>query len=415
MRRRTLMVSATLTAGTLAAALTVTSAVAATPQASQANAALRYLYSQVGADGSVASSIGATEDTVISTADAGYDPATLVKSGSNTNAYAYMGSHASAINTAGGAAKYVLAWIAAGRPSALSSSAQSQLSKLNTPTGSGGYLNSNGAFHNSDATIETANSFSQSLAVLAEVASSTPLPAHAAGWLSCAQRSDGGFGYAITDATPTPPSACGDTSSDTNDTGIVLQALAAAGVTSASSPAMTYLHSAQQADGGFGFNGSGPSDPDSDALVIQALVALGQDPAAAAWSKSSNNAISNMESFADPKGSGGYIFPGNTTPDAFTTVSIPQALELKPYGAATTVGAGTSPGNAAPTASPTAAATASASASASASSATGTVPVPDTGADVRGGAGLALPLLLGGGIAAVAAVIRRRGTRGEDV
>ena len=413
MRRTTVMVSATLATFSLTAALGAVSVAAATPQTTQANAALRYLYSQVAADGSVAGSIGATEDTVISTADAGYDPATLVKSGSSSNAYAYMSAHASAINTAGGAAKYVLAWLAAGKPSALSSSAQTQLSKLNTPTGSGGYLNSNGAFHNADASVETANSFSQSLAVLAEVASSTALPANAAGWLTCAQRSDGGFGYAIADATPTPPASCGDTSSDTNDTGIVVQALAAAGVTSASSAATAYLHSAQQADGGFGFNGSGPSDPDSDALVIQALVAVGQDPTASSWSKSANNPINNMESFADPGGSGGYIFPGNKTPDAFTTISIPQALELKPYGAATTVAPGTSPTSSA-AASPSPSAVASASPSAS--PANGAVPVPNTGADVRSGAIIALALVLAGGAAGgVAAVLRRRDTRGDGV
>jgi hypothetical protein len=115
---------------------------------------------------------------------------------------------------------------------------------------------------------------------------------------------------------------------------------------------MTYLHAAQQSDGGFSFGTTGSSDPDSDAIVIQALVAIGQDPTGAAWRKGSHNPLTNMESFADTHGSGGYVFPGNTAPDAFTTAAVPQALALKPYAAATDIAAGTSPPPP-PTAAPT--------------------------------------------------------------
>jgi hypothetical protein len=403
MRRRIMVVSATLTAGTLLAGFTATRAVAATPQTSQANAALRYLYAQVAADGGIAASIGATEDAVISVADAGYDPATLDKSGSSSNAYSYMTSHASGVNTAGGAAKYVLAWVAAGKPSALTSSAQAFLTKLNTPTSSGGYLGANGAFHNSDATIETANAYSQALSVLADVAGGVALPAHAADWLLCAQLPDGGFGYVITDAAATPPAFCGDKSSDTNDTGIILQALGQAAVSSANSAAIAYLHSAQQPDGGFSFSSTGSSDPDSDEVVIQALLAIGQDPTGASWTVSAGkNPIGNMESFADPSGSGGYIFPGNTTPDAFTTVQIPQALELKPYAAKTSVTPGASPlSMKATTPSPTPATSASA----------GTILVPATGAAVSADGSLPGGMVLfalGMGAIVVSLVPRRR-------
>jgi hypothetical protein len=348
MRRHSAAVGATLTALGMTALFLAATVFAATPATSQANAALRYLYGQVGNDGSIAGSLGATEDTVISVADGGFDPATL-KGASGTSAYRYLSGHAATITTAGGAAKYVLAWVAAGRPAAIDASAW--LTKLNSPAGGGGFLEPNGAFHNANATIETANAFSQSLSVLADVAAGHRLPAHATGWLRCAQRPDGGFGFAINDAGSTPPSFCGDTSSDTNDTGIIMQALGQAGVTTATPAATTFLHSAQQADAGFSFGSTGGSDPDSDAIVIQALVAMGQDPTAASWSKGAANPLSNLESFADPHGSGGYIFPGNTTPDAFTTSAIPQALVLKPYAAATSIAAGTSPPPA-PTAAP---------------------------------------------------------------
>jgi hypothetical protein len=380
MRRHLAAVGATLTALGMTVLFLAATVFAATPATSQANAALRYLYRQVGSNGSVANSLGATEDTVISVADSGFDPATL-KGASGTTAYHYLSSHASTITTAGGAAKYVLAWVAAGKPAAIDASAW--LTKLNAPVSGGGFLEPNGAFHNGNATVETANAFSQSLAVLADLAAGHSLPAHATGWLRCAQRPGGGFGFAISDAAATPPVFCGDTSSDTNDTGIVMQALGRAGVVTATPAVTTYLHSAQQSDGGFSFGTTGSSDPDSDAIVIQALVAIGQDPTGAAWRKGGHNPLTNMESFADPHRSGGYIFPGNTTPDAFTTSAIPQALVLKPYATATHIAAGTSPPPA-PTAAPTGAVDAVS---------TGP-PVPATGSVMAGGGASPLGLLL---------------------
>ena len=397
MRRQIAAVGATLTASGLMLGTAGLVALAATPQTSQANAALRYLYSQTRTDGSVAGTLGATEDTVISDADNGYDPATLKNPSSGTSAYDYLSAHVSTITTAGGAAKYVLAWLAAGKPSAIDGTAL--LTKLNTSTTAGGYLEANGAFHNANATVETANAFSQSLAVLADVAAGHALPANATGWLTCAQRTDGGFGYAIDDSTATPPASCGDTSSDTNDTAIILEALGAAGITTADSAAETYLHFIQQSNGGFGFS-AGPTDPDSDAGVIQALVAIGQDPTGTAWSApGGGNPINDMESFADPQGSGGYVFPGNTAPDAFTTSGIPQALALKPYAAATVVAAGTSPPPAVtttPSPSPTATAAAQGVAG---------ISVPSTGASAGSGPGAGVALaLIGLGALALAAV-----------
>jgi hypothetical protein len=394
MRRHIGAVGATLTATGLILGATGSIAQAATPQTSQANAALRYLYSQVGADGSVSPAFGpgATEDTVISVADSGYDPATLKSPSTGTATYQYLSSQAASISTAGGAAKYVLTWLAAGKPAAIDGAAL--LTKLNTPTSSGGYLQPNGTFHTK---AETANAYSQSLAVLADVGTGHALPANATAWLACAQRPDGGFGYRIHDSATTPPAACGDKSSNTNATAIILQALGQTGITSADTPAEAYLHSAQHSDGGFGFNTGSGSDPDSDGTVIQALVAIGQDPTGASWTASGGgNALTNMESFADPQGSGGYVNTGATSPDAFTTSTIPQALALKPYAAATTVVAGSSPRTVA-SPSPTGSVQA--------------VTTPDTGGagELGGGSEWALLLLaLGSAVFACAALARRR-------
>ena len=397
MRRTIGAVGATLTAAGIIVGGIGLVARAATPQTSQATAALRYLSLQVGTDGSVAPALGpgATEDTVISVADSGYDPATLTSPSTGTSTYHYLSSQAAAIDTAGGAAKYVLAWLAAGKPAAIDGTAL--LAKLNTPA-PGGYLQPNGAFRNATASIETANAYSQSLAVLADVGAGHVLPANATGWLTCAQRTDGGFGYVVDDSAASPPTSCGDTTSDTNDTAIILQALGQAGVTSADAAAKNYLHSAQHSDGGFGFNAGSGSDPDSDGTVVQALVAIGQDPTGTSWTTTGGaNPLTDLGSFADPHGSGGYVNTGNTTPDAFTTSTVPQALALKPYAAATTVVAGSSPPPAPPvTPSPTGAVRA--------------VAAPSTGGAgaLRGSAWALLLLALGSAALAAAALHGRR-------
>ena len=394
MRRQLAAVGATLTASCLILAGTGSVASAATAQTSQSNAALRYLYAHVGADGSIAGDLGATEDAVISVADGGYDPATMRNATTAKSVYDFMSSKVGTIATAGGAAKYVLAWVAAGKPAAIDASAL--LVKLNTPVASSGYLEPNGAFHNSNGLVETANAYTQSLAVLAEMAAQIALPANATGWLTCAQRPDGGFGYAIDDSLLAPPAFCGDTfGSDTNDTAIIVQALGAAGVTSANAAVETYLHSVQLSTGGFAFSGTGPSDPSSDQGVIDALVAIGQDPSAAAWTKGGGNAPTDLVSFADPKGTGGFIFPGNSGPDAFTTSAIPQGLLLTPYSAHTKVAPGTTPFPAPAPVTPTPGGVLG-------------ITVPDTGASAGDGGGVLVVLLAAGAALLATVLVGRR-------
>ena len=191
---------------------------AATPQTAQANAALRYLYSQVGTDGSVAPAFGpgATEDTVISVADNGYDPATLKSPSTGTDDVPLPGragvddhhrrrggqvrARLDGRRQAGSDRRRPRCWPSSTRRRPRAATSQP-----------------NGAFHNAIASSETANAYSQSLAVLADFAAGVALPAHATGWLTCAQRTDGGFGLRHRRRRRHPAGSCGDTASDTND------------------------------------------------------------------------------------------------------------------------------------------------------------------------------------------------------
>lgn len=342
MPRHLAAVSATLTATALAATLLTASAAS-----TQATAALRYLHGQQASDGSVGGAAGVTEDTIIGWADNGYDPATLAASSGKTG-WDYLSAQTgagTADDNAGHTGKLILA-VVAGHRDPHSFDGVDLVARLATF-----YDSSTGAFD-----VSGANIFSQSLGILADVADGTTPAAAAVARLACAQNSDGGFGYTIDTAVPSS-TACGDTTdgSDTNSTAIAMQALRAAGVTTADAAARTYLSGQQQSDGGFGFGGP-PSDPDSDATVIQALVAMGQDPSAAAWTKGGHTPLSNLLTFQGS--TGGFTFPGNSAPDAFTTSEVPAALALTPYAAATTFASGASPGVAAtPTPTPTAAAT----------------------------------------------------------
>jgi prenyltransferase beta subunit len=88
-------------------------------------------------------------------------------------------------------------------------------------------------------------------------------------WLERQQNKDGGFGFGQ-----------GGGSSDVDDTGSVLQALAAAGKrgSKAVKPAISYLRRAQNADGGFGQRKGDPSNAQSTAWAVQGLLAAGRNP-----------------------------------------------------------------------------------------------------------------------------------------
>ncbi len=274
----------------------------------RASAALRYLSGAQRADGSLDGSPGETEDFVLGTAAAGYDPATLTTCGGGS-AYGFLASDmAAATADAGKTAKLILA-VAAGRRDPRAFAGQDLLARLNAF-----YDASSGAF-GAGAT------FTQALAILALQATAQPVPAAAVAHLGALQDADGSWNYGA---------AAGATAGDTNSTAVALMALAAVGDAGPVPAALAYLHGQQRPDGGFPDQaGAGAtSDPDSDALVIEALTALHQSPAASAWTQSGHTVLENLRSFQ--AAGGGFVFPGNTAPDAFTTSQVPAGLERVP-------------------------------------------------------------------------------------
>jgi hypothetical protein len=153
-------------------------------------------------------------------------------------------------------------------------------------------------------------------------------------------------------------------------------ALDAAGVHSADSASLAYLHTQQVADGGF-TGGWGPdSDADSDAEVLQALIAAGEDPLGAAWSKASGNVLTAMRAAQGTDGGFSYQTYGES---AFTTREIPAALMGVPYAAVVHFSAGLSvPRTSCPSAGSSASPSASASASASTAASPTAAPTPTT-------------------------------------
>ena len=142
-----------------------------------------------------------------------------------------------------------------------------------------------GLFGASDPTFDGA--FRQGLSIMALVnqglGGSTAVAAGVS-WLQNQQCADGGWEAYRSDLTTACPAPDPATFSgpDTNSTAVAVEGLVAAGATFPDSP-LSFFESSQNTDGGFGFIGdaSQSPDPDSTGLVIQALVALGQQNNAA--------------------------------------------------------------------------------------------------------------------------------------
>ncbi|MFE6284303.1 prenyltransferase/squalene oxidase repeat-containing protein [Streptomyces sp. NPDC057877] len=116
----------------------------------------------------------------------------------------------------------------------------------------------------------------QSLALLAQDTAGVTPAAEAVAWLAAQQCDSGAF--APFRADPGQPCDAG-TAVDTNQTAAAVQAMAALGGHQAvTGKAVTWLRSAQNEDGGWGYTLGSPSDANSTSVVIGALAAVGEKP-----------------------------------------------------------------------------------------------------------------------------------------
>jgi hypothetical protein len=307
--------SAATGAATLAFAIGSSSAAT---QVDPASRAIAYLEAQQsGSDGSIP--VGASTDSVseayaIGAAAAGYDPSAL-RRGSGPSVMAYLSGHAAAACATAGPCGELIQAVAAAGLNPGSFGGVDLLTTLN-----GFYDGATGVFGDGEA-------FTQALAVQGVVAAAQAVPPAALRRLVSAQDSDGGWDFLL--IKDDPNAATDFDSSDTNSTAMVLMALDAAGVHARDHAALAWLHTQQDGDGGFPYQAGFGTDPDSTALVLQGLLATGQNPNATDWAVGGHTPLANLIATQAP--GGGYAFPGNPAPDPFTTAQVPPALERAAY------------------------------------------------------------------------------------
>ena len=321
---------AALAAGAFAALASALPVSGFTPQSTAATHALGWLQSLQGADGTVAGSASRTEDTVLG----------LVANGQAVTSFATAGktpidslrSHiADEEKTAGNIGGLIMAVSAAGL-TPTDFAARNLLQDLACT-----YDASTGAYNS--------QLFNDGLAVLALPAGSAP--AKAITFLKDHQLADGGWEFGT------------GWGSDTNTTAVVVLALKSANGMTADVKArvLAYFHLQQKASGGFEYaTGSPDSDPNSDAAVIQALLAMGEDPTGTTWTIAGKNAVSDLLTFQFDNGGLGFSRPGSTqtaAPDPLSTTQALVALASKYLPVRRTEGTMPSTCPAVPTATPT--------------------------------------------------------------
>ncbi|MBV9214126.1 MAG: hypothetical protein JOZ25_10840 [Actinobacteria bacterium] len=139
-----------------------------------------------------------------------------------------------------------------------------------------------------------------------------------AGWLAAQQNGDGGWG-------PDPHVA-----SDVDDTGAVLEALAAAGAGSGAAVdrAVSFIARSQNGDGGMGEYPGYGSNAQSTSWAIQGLVAVGRDPGSI--TRGGRTPLAYIESLQNGDGSIRYSSSSSQTPVWVTAQAI-TALERRPF------------------------------------------------------------------------------------
>ncbi|MEO8541455.1 MAG: prenyltransferase/squalene oxidase repeat-containing protein [bacterium] len=308
---------------------------AALPENASVLKGTAYIRAHQTADGGLADSPGQNMDAIFALRAAGYDPAKETVGGKGPAEY--LKANAAAVSGAAAAGKAALGAKAAGLDPK-SVNGVDLIARINAA-----YDSAKGTYAGDD--------FSQSIAMLGLICTGNSVPAAAATALKSTQvATDGGWGFGGT--------------SDPDTTAIVVQALLAAGVprTDVSiTKALAYFKAGQGTDGGFGYDTS-ESNASSTAFVVQALIALGENPEGADYTKSGvtpvgyllgqQNDDGSFKGF-DPAFSTNQVVPalaGRTfcnAPDTAITrtrpVVTPTATPTAPAPTATTTAAPTTP------------------------------------------------------------------------
>jgi hypothetical protein len=195
-----------------------------------------------------------------------------------------------------------------------------------------------GLFGVQDPTFDGA--FRQGLALAAlkaaGVASDQPRLTAGISWLKKQQCANGLWQSYRADTTTACPAADPNTFTgpDTNSSSLAVQGLAAWGQRPRQATVLQSLHSVQSADAGFPFVAAPnqASDPNSTALVIQAIVAETASPTATRWVKGTSTPFTALASYqlgcANPD-YGAFFFPGSTSANTFATVQAVPAMASK--------------------------------------------------------------------------------------
>ncbi|MHB0878056.1 MAG: prenyltransferase/squalene oxidase repeat-containing protein [Anaerolineae bacterium] len=359
--------------------------VAVVPAVAEPGTAVTWLKQQQRSDGgfgSQGSTLSETAEVVYALAAAGTDFSQVTNSGKS--AIDYLTANVAQATSTGAQAKVALALIYAG------GDASALLAQIE------GSLNSEGMYGGAEDSLA-----SHLYAMLALAAGGRTVPQQAVTWLESHQATNGGWAWNGSDVAEDV---------DTNTTALALQALAATGVKSdaAVSGAVDYLRAMQNDDGGFPYQKPSPygtdTDANSTAVVIQGLLAIGQD--LPAWAMASGG--TPLAALASLQRNDGPFAWQAAFPDAnllATAQAIPallgkaHPLVVKAVAAATT----TAPTTAATAA--TEAATAAATEVTAAATETAGALLPTTG-------GTAMPaqalVLAGLGLLAAGFVVRRR-------
>ena len=281
---------------------------------------LRTQQNNDGGFGDPDSTVGNTADAVQVIVAAGEDPATW-NAGGNTP-LTFLATRAADLATAGDTAKVILATVAAGENPR--DFGVDLVDILEGMRGDDGRFGGENDFQ-----------FSQCLALLALKSVSRPIPVAAVDYLKNSQIEDGTWAWNFS-----PTAGEGDN----NSAGLAVMALIAAGEPADGEViqrAVAHFQGQQNDDGGFPYINPSPygtdSDANSTAVVLQALIAAGQDPAT--WVKgTANTPATALAGFQNTDGSFTWQL---TFPEAnfLATIQAVPALVGKVYPLAiTTVG-----------------------------------------------------------------------------